>query len=80
MKTKQAIAKLIANRKSDIRPHAFETGNGAVIEVVLDGTASRPAKLTLDGEWVSVQDLRELSKLAKKLAEALEAAGADADA
>lgn len=48
---------------------------GAPIEVHDDGGDTMPIRLTIDGYWFGVDDLRHAAKLFKKLAEQLEAEG-----
>lgn len=64
------------NDLSMTRNAKFETKvSGAPIDLHDDGAHSLPIKVTIEGRWFDMADLRHAAKLFNKLADQLEAEG-----
>lgn len=53
----------------------YDTPTGSVVALHDDQAAAYPVKVTIDGHWFNVVDLRKTAKLFNKLADQLDSEG-----
>lgn len=72
MSNKTNLKQIVNRKTADIHAGTFLTNSGCEVQVFDDKGSLWPIRLTIDGNYFGVEDLRQVAKLANRLADVLE--------